>query len=127
MQNLESVGAKKSKYWEIPFKAVQMMFLAMHITDKIKFLYIYGRTFTEYLHGTWSLLNILMIFAIKEKFDPYNVFLAIATNIPQWLKTGFVVQGHNFKAYQSVLMQVTFEKNCPFVGQSIIHQDELTC
>ncbi len=27
-------------------------------------------------------------------FDPYNVFLAIATNIPQRLKTGFVVQGH---------------------------------
>ncbi len=26
--------------------------------------------------------------------DPYNVFLAIATNIPQRLKTGFVVQGH---------------------------------
>ncbi len=26
-------------------------------------------------------------------FDPYNVFLAIATNKPQWLKTGFVLQG----------------------------------
>ncbi len=25
-------------------------------------------------------------------FDPYNVFLAIATNIPVLLKTGFVVQ-----------------------------------
>ncbi len=37
-----------------------------------------------------------MIFGIKEKsiFDPYNVLLAIATNIPQRLKTGFVVQGH---------------------------------
>ncbi len=41
-----------------------------------------------------------MIFGIKEKsiyinnFDPYNAFLAIATNIPQRLKTGFVVQGH---------------------------------
>ncbi len=38
-----------------------------------------------------------MIFGIKEKndhFDPYNVFLAIATNIPVLLKTGFVVQGH---------------------------------
>ncbi len=29
-----------------------------------------------------------------NNFDPYNVFLAIATNIPQRLKTGFVVQGH---------------------------------
>ncbi len=27
-------------------------------------------------------------------FDPYNVFLAIATSMPQRLKTGFVVQGH---------------------------------
>ncbi len=38
-----------------------------------------------------------MIFGIREKisnFDPYNVFLAIATNIPQGLKTGFVVHGH---------------------------------
>ncbi len=26
-------------------------------------------------------------------FDPYNVFLAIATNIPQRLKTGFVCPG----------------------------------
>ncbi len=41
-------------------------------------------------------LNILMIFGIKKinNFDPYNVFLAIATNIPQRLKTGFVLQGH---------------------------------
>ncbi len=36
-----------------------------------------------------------MIFGIKkDTFDPYNVLLAIATNIPQRLKTGFVVQGH---------------------------------
>ncbi len=34
---------------------------------KIKFWYIYGRKFTKYLNGTWSLLNILMIFGIKEK------------------------------------------------------------
>ncbi len=37
-----------------------------------------------------------MIFGIKKiyNFDPYNVFLAIATNIPQRHKTGFVVQSH---------------------------------
>ncbi len=38
-----------------------------------------------------------MIFGIKCKidhFDPYNVLLAIATNIPVLLKAGFVVQGH---------------------------------
>ncbi len=29
-----------------------------------------------------------------DNFDPYNVFLAIATNIPVRLMTGFVVQGH---------------------------------
>ncbi len=37
-----------------------------------------------------------MIFGIKDiyNFDPYNVFLAIATNIPVLLMTGFVVQDH---------------------------------
>ncbi len=42
-------------------------------------------------------LNILMIFAIKEKYNnfvPYNVFLAIDTNIPQRLNNAFVLQGH---------------------------------
>ncbi len=34
----------------------------------MKFWYIYGRKFTKYLHGTWSLFNILMIFGIKEKW-----------------------------------------------------------
>ncbi len=35
-------------------------------------------------------LNILMIFGMKEKynFDPYNVLLSIATNIPVLLMTG---------------------------------------
>ncbi len=37
-----------------------------------------------------------MIFGIKniDNFDQYNVFLAIAINIPQQFKTSFVVQGH---------------------------------
>ncbi len=41
-------------------------------------------------------LNILMIFGIKKiyNFDPYNVFLVIDINIPQRLKTAFVLQGH---------------------------------
>ncbi len=30
-------------------------------------------------------------------FDPYNVLLAIATNIPQQLKTGFVLQGYIYE------------------------------
>ncbi len=52
----------------------------------MKFSYIYGR----------NLLNILMIFDIGkiDHFDRYNVLLAIATNIPVRLMTGFVVQGH---------------------------------
>ncbi len=66
---------------KITFKSVRMKFLAMHITNqKLSF-----DIFTKYLHGAWFLLNILMIFGIKEKS------LAIATNIPM---TGFVLQGH---------------------------------
>ncbi len=29
-----------------------------------------------------------------DNFDPYNVLLAIASNIPQQLNTAFVLQGH---------------------------------
>ncbi len=29
-----------------------------------------------------------------DNFDPYNVFWAIATNIPVLLMTAFVLQGH---------------------------------
>ncbi len=83
---------------KIAFKIVLMKFLAMHITNwKWKVWFIYSKKFTKYLHGTWSLLNIRMLFGIKEKsiiLKPYNVFFTIATNIPQRLKTGFVVQAH---------------------------------
>ncbi len=44
-----------------------MKFLAMHITNQTLSFDIYGKKCTKYLHGTWSLLNILMIFGIKEK------------------------------------------------------------
>jgi len=43
-----------------------------------------------------------MIFGIKRKinnFDPYNVLLASATNIPVLYVTGFVIQGHNLSSY----------------------------
>ncbi len=36
-----------------------------------------------------------------NNFDPYSVLLAIATNIPQRLKTGFVVQSHIYKLQMS--------------------------
>ncbi len=45
-------------------------------------------------------LNILMIFDKRKlnNFDPYNVLLAIATNI---LMTAFVLQGHVCKINNS--------------------------
>ncbi len=43
--------------------------------------------FTYYPNDFWHKRKI-------DNFDPYNVFLAIATNIPVLLMTGFVVQGH---------------------------------
>ncbi len=50
------------------FKVVQIKFLAMHITNQtLSFdIFTVGK-FTKYLHGTWSLFNILIIFGIKEK------------------------------------------------------------
>ncbi len=48
-----------------------------------------------------------MIFGIKEKnynVDPYNVLLAIATNIPVRLMTGFVLQGNMCEFYNNLLI-----------------------
>ncbi len=41
--------------------------------------------FTEYANDLWHKRKMY-------NFDPYNVLLAIATNILQRLKTGFVLQ-----------------------------------
>ncbi len=43
--------------------------------------------FTYYPNDFWRKRKIY-------NFDPYNVFLAIATNIHVLLMTGFVIQGH---------------------------------
>ncbi len=43
--------------------------------------------FTQYPNDFWHKRKIY-------NFDPYSVFWAIATNVPQWLKTGFVLQSH---------------------------------
>ncbi len=60
-------GYKKNLNIEkITFKVVQMKFLAMHITNKLSFD-IFTVWNLQFLHGTWSLLNVLMIFGIKEK------------------------------------------------------------
>ncbi len=53
---------------KIIFEVVQIKFSAMHITNqKFGFGIFTVEKFTKYLNGTWSLLNILMIFGIKEK------------------------------------------------------------
>ncbi len=43
--------------------------------------------FTKYPNDFWHKRKI-------DNFDPYNVLLAIATNISVLLMTGFVVQGY---------------------------------
>ncbi len=48
--------------------------------------------FTQYPNDFWHKRNMY-------NFDPCNVFLAIASNIPVRLKTGFVLQGHIFKSF----------------------------
>ncbi len=39
-----------------------------------------------------------------HNFDPYNVFLAIAMNIPQRLNTAFVLQGHIYNFFHYVVL-----------------------
>ncbi len=67
---------------------------------------MYGSKFTKYLHGTWSLLNILMIFDIKDKSiiltHTMFFFFAIATNISQRLKTGFESESKSDVTYGQV-------------------------
>ncbi len=72
-----------------------MKFLAMHITNqKLGFdIFMVGNLQNIFMEHDF---NILMIFGIKGNiynFDPYNVLLAIATNIPVLLMTAFVLQG----------------------------------
>ncbi len=84
-------GCKKNLNIEkITFKVIQMKFLVMHIINQMEFWYIYGYTFSKYIHGTWFLINIQMIFGINEKciiltHTTQPILLAIATNIPQRL------------------------------------------
>ncbi len=53
-----------------------------------------------------------------DNFDPYYVFLAIATNIPVLLMTAFVLQGHIYLtvkvSLQSLLQKCYwFKEKCP--------------
>ncbi len=63
-ENLESEGAKKSKYGE-NHKVVQMKFLAMHITNqKLSFdICMVRNSLNIFMEHDF---NILMIFGIKE-------------------------------------------------------------
>ncbi len=47
----------------------------------MKFWYIYSNTFTKYLHGRWYLLNILMMFGIKEKLIIHTVYFWLLLQI----------------------------------------------
>ncbi len=82
---------------KIIFKDVKIKFL-MHITNqKLSFdIFMVGNVPNIFMEHD---LNILMFFGIKEKWIilTYNVFLDIATNIPQRLKTAFVLQGHKYQ------------------------------
>ncbi len=74
---------------KITFKFVQIKFLAMHITNqKLSFdIFTGGNLPNIFISDFWHKGKI-------NNFDPYSVFLAIATNIPVRLMTGFVLQGH---------------------------------
>ncbi len=101
-ENLESEGVKKNRNIEkIAFNVVQMNFLAKHITIK-KVIFKSNTSFDICM--VRNVQNLLMEHGLNHfwhkrkinNFDPYNVFLAIATNIPVLLMNGFVVQGHIF-------------------------------
>ncbi len=77
-----------------------MKFLAMHITNqKLSFdIFMVGNLQNIFMeHDLYLISNDFWHKRKTHNFDPYNVFLAIATNIPQWLHTGFVLQGHKYK------------------------------
>ncbi len=97
---------------KIDFKIVHMKFLTMHITGKKLLKYIYGRKYIKYLHGRYP--NDFWHKRKIDNFDPYNAFLAIATNILQRLKTGFVLQGHIYVllniSINAVMLMLHFKK-----------------
>ncbi len=81
---------------KIAFKVVQMKFLAMYITNQNGHFDIFMVRNLQNIFMEHDLYLIYNDFWHKRKinFYPFNVFLAIVTNISQRLKAGFVVQGH---------------------------------
>ncbi len=96
-----------------------MKSLAMHITNQnlsfdiftvgiLQNIFMEHDLYLIYPNDFWHKRKIY-------NFDPYNVLLAIATNIPVWLMTGFEVQGHNCsqlhyfnKVTETVTLLITF-------------------
>ncbi len=96
-ENLESEGAKNKNIEKLTFKVSQVKSIAMYITDEKFSFYIFTvgnlqNIFME--HDLYLILHNDFRHKGKYNFDPYNVLLAIATNIPVLLMTGFEVQGH---------------------------------
>ncbi len=68
--------------------------------------------------------NILMVHDLKKSISLYtkiyNIFLAIATNVPMLLKTGFVVQGHIFLIKSSIGNNTTAMFPAPEILQGLL-------
>ncbi len=57
----------KSKYWKIALKFPNEVLSNAYYWTKIKFWYIYSKTFTKYLHGKYHYNIIILIFGINKK------------------------------------------------------------
>ncbi len=81
--NIWNLRVQKNQNAEkIAFKVFLMTFLAMYITNQKLSVTIFTEGNLQNIFMEHDLLNILMIFGIKEKlFWTNSVILAIATNI----------------------------------------------
>ncbi len=79
-ENLESEGATNLNIEKIVFKVVQMKFLAMHIPNqKLGFdIFTVGYLLNIFISSPNDFWHKIQFY----NFDPYNVFLVNATNIP---------------------------------------------
>ncbi len=69
--------------------------------------------FTKYPNDFWHKREM-------DNFDPYNVLLSIATNIPVLLMTAFVLQGHIYEQVHNQLVFKTIAYFSPIGGGSFI-------
>ncbi len=84
--------SRKSPLKLSKWSSLQCILLIIHLVFIYLQLEIYkisswNMIFTLYLKVFWHKRKV-------NNFDPNNIFLGIATNIPVWLKTAFVLQGH---------------------------------